>query len=267
MLNVLVCMKVVPKPEEVRINPETKTIDRSKARSEINPADMSAIEMALQLKDKYRAHITLLSMGPPFAEKFLKIGLSMGCDDAVLLTDKALAGADTLATAYTLAKAIDKIGKQHIILCGEESSDGATAQVPPGIAEWLNIAHVTYASSIEVEFKKKKLIAHRELKNVEEDVTVPLPVVVSVLTAAKKPRFIDFDRKAFIEANYKVRILNAKDIDVNPQRIGFTGSPTIVSGLKQLKIRERKKIRVDGSTPDEKVEKVWTFIKENIFSE
>ncbi|HJL74593.1 MAG TPA: electron transfer flavoprotein beta subunit/FixA family protein, partial [Candidatus Marinimicrobia bacterium] len=116
MLNILVTVKVVPKPEEVKVDQETKTLDRGNARSEINPADMAVIETALKLKDKYGANVTVLSMGPPFADKFIKVAMAMGCDNGVLLTDRVLAGADTLATSYALAKAIDAIGDQDLVI-------------------------------------------------------------------------------------------------------------------------------------------------------
>lgn len=262
-MEVLVAMKVVPKPEEVTVNPQTMTIDRAKARSEINPSDMAAIEAALELKDRYGARVTALSMGPPFAEKYLRVALAMGCDDAVLLTDRALAGADTLATSYTLAKAIDAIGKQDIIICGEESSDGATGQVPPGIAEWLDMAQATYCSSVDVDSARKRLVARRALRGVQETISVPLPAVVSVLSGSAEPRFMDIDRKRIQDASCKVRVLSAKDIGVDPQRIGFAGSPTTVGGVKQLKTKERKRQRVEG-TPEEKAEKVWREIQQVI---
>ena len=259
-LEILVAMKVVPKPEEVKVNLETMTLERAKARSEINPSDMAALEHALALKERHGARVTVLSMGPPFAGRFLNVALAMGCDEAVLLSDRAFAGADTLATSYALAKAIETMGIPDLVLCGEESSDGATGQVPPGIAEWLDIEQVTCVSSVDLDPAARRLIGHRELRTARETVRVPLPAVVSVLTGSAEPRFMDFERKALVEANDGVRILSAADIKADPQRIGGPGSPTIVTGVKPLGTRQRRRVRIEGS-PEEKAAKVWQLVK------
>ena len=149
-MRTIVCMKIVPRTEEVRFDPQTKTVDRSKAENEINQPDKNALEMALQLKNKHGGDVILLAMGPPFFEAYLRLGIAMGADDAILLSDRAFAGADTYPTSYTIAAAIKKIGNYDLILCGEESSDASTGQVPPGIAEWLNIPQVTYATQLEI---------------------------------------------------------------------------------------------------------------------
>jgi electron transfer flavoprotein beta subunit len=239
-------MKVVPFSDEVTVDQQTFTIDRTKARSLINPSDMNAIEMALQLKEKYNGKVILLSMGPPFFEKYMKLAISMGADEAILLSDRAFAGADTLATSYTLAKGIEKIGQYDIIICGEESSDGSTAQVPPGIAEWLNIPQITYVTEIEIDEEKKVAISWRQTNKGFEKIRASLPVVISVLTGCNEPRFMDYDRKDIVEKEYKITVWNAKDIEADPECIGFAGSPTSVVGIKTLKIVERKKKKIEG---------------------
>jgi Electron transfer flavoprotein, beta subunit len=146
--NIIVTMKVTPKPEEIRFDPITKTVDRSKATNEINPADKNALELALQLKEKYGGKVIILSMGPPFWDQFIKMGIAMGADDAVLVSDRALGGSDAFVTSKVLAAAIKKIGDYSLVITGEESEDGSTGQVPPGIAEWLGIPAVTYVSQL-----------------------------------------------------------------------------------------------------------------------
>jgi electron transfer flavoprotein beta subunit len=113
----------------------------------INPTDMHALETALALKDRFGGGVRLLAMGPPLFEEYLRLALAMGADEAFLLSDRAFGGADTLATSYTLAAGVRRIGHFDLILCGEESSDGATGQVPPGMAEWLDIPQITYATT------------------------------------------------------------------------------------------------------------------------
>ena len=155
-LHIVVCMKAVPKPEEIRVNRETHLLERANVRTEINPPDMNALEMALELKDKHGGTVDILSMGPPSFEPYLRVGLAMGADHVVLLSDRSFGGADTLATTYTLAQGIRKMKNVDVILCGEESSDGATGQVPQGIAEWLDLPPARGAChAIQLDFSEQ----------------------------------------------------------------------------------------------------------------
>jgi electron transfer flavoprotein beta subunit len=248
-LNIIACIKVVPRPEEVVVDKATATIDRAKARSLINPPDMNLLEVALGLKDLHGGQVTLLSMGPPMFEPYMRIALAMGADRAVLLSDRAFGGADTLATSYTLAEGIRKIGRYDLILCGEESSDGATAQVPPGIAEWLGICQVTYAG--EMEIVDGKLRAEREIRGGHEILLVPLPAVASIRVGINEPRFMDYDRKLWAEKEAEVTVWTAQDLAADPEKIGLPGSPTTVSGLGQAEAVERKREIVKGSPAEQ----------------
>jgi len=158
-LRMVVCIKIVPKPEEVRGDYETRLLDRGHARTDINPPDMNALEMALDMKDRYGGRVDILSMGPPYFEPYLHIGLAMGCDHIYLLSDRAFAVADTLATTYTLAQSIRKLGSADLIFCGEESADGATSQVPSGLAEWLEIGQLTLLTEINIESDRRLAVA------------------------------------------------------------------------------------------------------------
>jgi electron transfer flavoprotein beta subunit len=249
-LHSVVCVKVVPKPEEIRVDPETRLLMRQGVRSEINPPDMNALEMALALKDRYGGWVTVLSMGPSFFEPDLRVGLAMGADRVILLSDRAFAGADTLATTYTLARGIRRMGDVHLILCGEESSDGATGQVPPGLAEWLGIGQLTLLTALDVDMSRKTARGRREFKGGYEVLEVPLPCVVSVKTAANEPRFMDYQRKAWAFEEARVSVWTAADLDADPELIGFSGSPTTVSGLAEAPTRARKREFLRG-TPEE----------------
>jgi electron transfer flavoprotein beta subunit len=187
-------MKAVPKSEEVTVNEETRTLDRAKARSEINGSDLNALEAALELKAAHGGRVSLLSMGPPLFERYLRLGLAMGADDAYLMSDRAFGGADTLATSCALAAGIKAIGGYDLVLCGEESSDGATGQVPPGIAEWLDVPQITYATYVQTLPRKRLVRGRRELRGGYEVVEAPLPCVISMKLGANEPRFLDFDR-------------------------------------------------------------------------
>ncbi len=259
-LHIVVCMKVVPKPEEVRVDPNTRTLDRAKARSEINPPDMNALEAALHLRDEHGGRVFLISMGPPFAEDYLRLALAMGADHGYLLSDRAFGGADTLATSYTLAQGIRKIGPFDIILCGEESSDGATAQVPPGIAEWLGISQITYAMGLSIA--GGRLRGQRELRGGHEVIEVPLPAVASIKVGINEPRFIEFDRWSWAQEEGRVTVWGIHDLDVDPEMIGLPGSPTVVAGLGQAAASsERRREFIDGS-PEEAAQALFQRIKE-----
>lgn len=250
-LHTLVCLKVVPKSEEVGVDRETMTLDRAHARSEINPPDMNALEAALALKDRFGGRVSLLSMGPPFVVPMLRVGLAMGADEAYLLSDRVFGGADTLATSLTLASAMRKIGDIDLILCGEESSDGATAQVPPGIAAWLGIPQVTYALDIEFEREQRHVIVTREVRDGEEVLDAPLPAVVSLKVSCNEPRFMDPARLTTLKSDEGVTTWTAADLELDPEHIGFAGSPTSVAGLKEARQASgRRRERITG-TPEE----------------
>lgn len=263
-LRIVCCVKVVPRPEEVSVDQDTMTIDRANARSVINPPDMNVLEMALQLKDQHGGEVYLLSMGPPLFDEYLRVGLALGADRAYLLSDRAFGGADTLATSYTLAQGIKRILDERgcdLVLCGEESSDGATAQVPPGIAEWLDMPQVTYAG--EISLMDGHLRAVREVKGGHEVLKAPLPAVVSVRVGVNEPRFIDFQRKLWAENEAPITVWTAADLELDAEAIGLAGSPTSVSGLGQARSVERRREIIEG-TPEEEAralfERLQTFL-------
>lgn len=147
-MNVIVCIKQVPETTDVRINPQTNTLVREGVKSIINPFDMYAIETGVRLKEKMGGRVIVITMGPLQAEAALREAISMGADDAILVSDRAFAGSDTWATSYTLSCAIRKAAKEFggydVIICGKQASDGDTAQVGPGISTHLDIPQVTY---------------------------------------------------------------------------------------------------------------------------
>ena len=260
-LHIIVCMKVVPRSEEIRIEPETMTIDRAGVRSEMNRPDMNALETALSLRDQHGGRISLLSMGPPVFEQYLRVMIAVGADHAYLMSDRAFAAADTLATSLTLARGIEKIGDYDLILCGEESSDGATAQVPPGIAEWLDIPQITYATEMEYVPKVHKMKAHREIRGGHEVLLTPLPAVASLKMGVNDPRFIDFDRIDWAQTADVITVWSANDVDVQPHEIGLDGSGTIVERVFEAEGVERKHEFIRG-TPEEEAKALFERIKQ-----
>ncbi len=260
-LHIVVCVKVVPKSEEIRVDRETRLLVREGVRSEINPPDMNALEMALDLRDRYGGRVSILSMGPPDFEPFLRVALAMGADRIYLLSDRALAGADTLATTYTLAQGIHKMGGADLIFCGEESADGATGQVPSGLAEWLGIGQLTLLTEVDADLERGIGRGRREFKGGYEILEVPLPCVVSVKTACNEARFMDFDRKPWAFKKAQVTCWSAADLEAETDCIGLAGSPTIVTGLAEAPSRERKHQFLDGST-EQIVNKLVALLQE-----
>ena len=166
-MNIIVCVKQVPDTTQIRLNPETKTLVRDGVENILNPYDAEALETALILKDKYGAKVTVVTMGPPQAKDILKDAIALGADDAYLLTDRVVAGSDTLATSMALAALVKNLGEYDLILCGREAADGCTAQVGPEMAEHLGIPQVT--SALKVEFTDGRFVVERETENWAEN--------------------------------------------------------------------------------------------------
>lgn len=260
---IVVCVKVVPKPEEVRVDPQTRLLERANARAEINPPDMNALEMALTLKDRLSGTVEILSMGPPYFEPVLRVGLGMGADHIHLLSDRAFGGADTLATTYTLAHGIERLRSVDIVLCGEESSDGATGQVPQGLAEWLNWPQLTLVTELEIDMERHVARGTRSIRGGYEILEVPLPCVVSVKTASNEPRFMDFRLKAQAASPGRMKVWDAAALKTDPNHTGLAGSPTRVSGLASAASRERKRERLTG-TPEEVIKSLIEVIRNSV---
>jgi electron transfer flavoprotein beta subunit len=227
-VKIVVCIKQVPDTTEVKINPETNTLIREGVASISNPFDEFALEEALLTKEKYGGEVHVISMGPPQAVEVLKNALAVGADKVYLVSDRAFAGADTLATAYTLAKTIESIGSFDLIICGKQAIDGDTAQVGPGIATRLGIPQLTYVSKVkEINVEKKKIVVERMLEDGREVIESSLPALMTVVKDINEPRLPSLlgIKKA---AKAQIPTLTAKDIPVDENRIGLKGSPTWV---------------------------------------
>jgi electron transfer flavoprotein beta subunit len=235
----IVCLKQVPETEGVKINPETATLIREGVKSIINPYDLYALEAALQMKEQYGGEITLISMGPPQAEEALREAISYGANDAILLSDRAFAGADTLATSYTLAQAIKKIGDFDVIFCGKQAIDGDTAQVGPELAQRLNLPYVTYVRKIEL--KGKNLLVERGLENGYQIAQIALPSLLTIIKEIGEIRVPSIRGKIFAQ-KAQIPIWGATDIKANPEKIGLGGSPTRVVKIFSPTARGKREI-------------------------
>jgi electron transfer flavoprotein beta subunit len=234
-----VCIKQVPDTAEVKIDPETNTLVRAGVESMANPYDMTALEEALRLKEKYGAKVTALSMGPPQADSVLRQALSMGADDAVLLSDRAFAGADTLATSYTLSKAIETLGRVEpvdLVLCGKQAIDGDTAQTGPGIAARLGLTQFTYVIEVQwIDFQKGRLQVRRQVEGGFEVISGPLPALLSVELELATPRRASLPM-LINSFRAPVKVWDAGTIGASAALVGIKGSPTWVKAIASPQI-------------------------------
>lgn len=225
-MNVIVCVKQVPATNEVKMNKETNTIIREGVEAIINPFDTYAIEEGIRLKDQNGGKVTVLSMGIPAAAELLKETVALGVDESVLLSDRAFAGADTLATSYTLSMGVRKIGAYDLIICGKQATDGDTAQVGPSLAEKLGIPHTTYVRKIE-EIREGYIRCQRMTDDGYEVIELPLPAVITVVKEINEPRLPSI--KGMMRAKKaQVSIWTADDIGADKEKCGLKGSPTQV---------------------------------------
>lgn len=243
---VVACIKQVPDTTEVKMNPETGTLIREGIPSVINPTDVNAVEECLKLKDLYGARVAVITMGPPQAEEALRDLLAMGADRAVLLTDRAMAGADTFATSYTLSTAVRRLEKDEgpadLLFFGKQALDGETGQVGPGVAARLGIPIITYTTRlVKLDLQERSLVAVRKADEIVETVKASLPAAVSVIEKVNRPR------RASIEGilrsqRAEVEVWNRDSIGADPTKMGLPGSPTIVRKMFVPKPRGRGEI-------------------------
>ncbi len=227
-MHIVVCVKQVPDTTEVKVNPETGTLIRDGVPSILNPFDQFALEQGLKIREAVGGELTVLSMGPPQAQKVIMLSLAIGADKGILLTDRAFAGADTWATSYTLAAGIKKMEKVDLILCGMMAIDGDTAQVGPGLASQLGIPQITYCESLEAVEDGKKLSAVRLIDDGNETVECKFPCLATMTTPSDfVPTNPPFSK--IMKAKKKpYEEWTAENIDADPDLLGLNGSPTWV---------------------------------------
>jgi electron transfer flavoprotein alpha/beta subunit len=238
-VKIVVCIKQVPDTAEVRINPETNTLIRDGVPSIINPYDMHAIEAGIQIREKTGASVTVITMGPPQAETSLRDAISMGADDAVLISDRAFAGSDTWATAYALSRAVEHLGAD-IIICGKQAIDGDTAQVGPEMAEFLGIPHVAYVRRID-EVRDNAIVVQRLMDDGFDVVESSIPVLLTVVRELNVPRLPSLKGKMAAKKAQIMR-LTAADIKADEGSLGLKGSPTQVRNIFAPEAKKDRKM-------------------------
>jgi electron transfer flavoprotein beta subunit len=238
---VVACIKQVPDTTQVQIDPVSNTLVRDGIPFIVNPYDTHALEESLRMKDRYGFRTAALSMGPPNAEAALKKALALGVDEAILLSDRAFGGADTLATSNVLAAAIRKLSQKDevgLVFCGKQTIDGDTAQVGPGIAVRLGFSQLTLVDRIEhLDFLAKKIRVRRKLEGRYEIVEARLPAMITVVRELNRPRYPTVPmRLASVHAEVERWSNEELKLDVNS--VGLKGSPTWVSRIFSPERRE-----------------------------
>lgn len=257
-MHIVACIKQVPDAKNVRIDPETCTLVRQGVESIVNPHDWYAVEAALRFRDEYGGKVTVMTMGPPQAEEALRETLALGIDEAVLLSDRAFAGADTWATSLTLARATIKLGPVDLVICGKQAIDGDTAQVGPGLAAHLDQPYTTYARRLELQ-DGGQLRAERLTDMGYEVVQMPLPAVVTVVREIGDPRMPGLKHKMRARKQ-EIPVLGAADLDLQPEEVGLQGSFTQVVRVFSPPPRCDREM-LDGE-PEEQAEKLLNLLKE-----
>lgn len=258
-MNIAVCIKQVPGTNKVEVCEKTGVLKRDGVDSKMNPYDLYALETALRMKEDVNGTVNVISMGPPQAAEIIKEAFMMGADDGILLSDRKFAGADVLATSYTLSQGISYLGDIDLILCGKQTTDGDTAQVGPEMAEYLGIPHVANVKKI-VEIREKSIVVEIDMQEFVQVAEISFPCLITVEKDIFPPRLPSFKRKLAIK-DKEVRILSLKDFDdQNEMRYGLNGSPTKVERIFPPAANNNRETW--NGTGEELVEKLGHKLKE-----
>jgi electron transfer flavoprotein beta subunit len=245
----VVCIKQVPDTTEVRIDPKTNTLMREGVPSIVNPFDLHAVEAAIKIRDEYGGKVTTISMGPPQAQEALKKVITLGVDEAVLLSDRAFAGSDTLATSYILTQAIRKIGETDpvdLVICGKQAIDGDTAQVGPGIATRLKIPLITYVIEIDsIDVSNKEIQLKRSVENGRTVLMMKYPALLTVVKKLNEVRYATLPNM-IKGAKFKAKVWDKHYIGAKADQMGLEGSPTAVRKIFSPPVRKAGKIIPHG---------------------
>ena len=255
-MNIVVCIKQVPNTTQIKMDPVTGVMDRNGIPSIMNPDDKVALEYALRLKEELGGSVTAITMGPMQAKKILFEAIAMGADKGILLSDRAFAGADTLATSKALA-ALIKTLPYDLIIAGRQAIDGDTAQVGPQIAEHLHIDQITYVSAIEPFEDGLKVT--RTFEDRYQLYKATFPVLLTVLGDSTKPRYMNVNRLVNFANDTNVEVKGIADIDLDPKETGLSGSPTKVK--KSFSKVVNKQIELKEGSNEELVEEIIARLK------
>lgn len=262
MLNILVCVKQVPDVNLVKIDPVTGSLIRKGVPAILNPLDANALEAAVQLKEQYGGRVTCITMGPDPAEEALRECLAAGADQAVLLSDRAFANADTLATSYVIASAAKQLGSFDLIFCGKESLDGATGQMASQLAERFDAAQLSCTEEIlALNEKEKTVTARRELEKGMETAQAQLPCLLTVEKTKYHPRIPNLRSWKASRSAEILRYDSQTIPGLDPAQIGDPGSPTKVPRTYPPEAGT-KGVMIDAGSLEQAAEQLAGIIRE-----
>ena len=242
-MNILVCIKQVPESNKVEVDPKTGVLKRNGAASKMNPYDLYALETAMRLKEELGGEVSVITMGPPQAAQVIREAYAMGADHGTLISDRRFGGADVLATSYTLAQGIKKMGDFDLILCGKQTTDGDTAQVGPEISEWLGIPSVSNVRKI-TEADGQNITVEMDMPDDIEITRIAYPCLLAVDKDIFQPRLPSYVRKTE-KADTEITMLSLDDMDDRDEtHYGLNGSPTQV---QKISLRKRTTIGNSGT--------------------
>jgi len=260
-LRIIIPIKQVPETSNVRMDENTGTMVREGVESIVNPLDLYAIEMGVQLRERYGGAVTVITMGPPAAERALREAMSMGCDDALLISGPEFAGSDTWATSFALSRAIERIGAYDLVLTGERATDGDTGQVGPGIASFLDVPLGAYVSKI-IDLTDREVTVERLLEEGYETVRLCLPALLTVVKEISYPRLPTLRGKQRAR-QADIPLWSAESLHVPKENLGLKGSPTRVERIFSPRVtREGTRITVrDEQDGERAVQELISFIR------
>ncbi len=264
-VHIVVCVKMVPDTTQVKVDPATNTLIREGIPFITNPFDDHAVEEALILKDRYGAHVTIISMGPMPAETVIKKAIARGADAGVLVSDRAFGGSDTLATSRILAAAIRRLADVQpvsLVICGRQTIDGDTAQVGPGIATRLGYAQITLVDRVEeMDAARGRLVIRAKFDERHEIIEATLPAVITVVREINRPRYPSVTGRLFSE-EIKIPVWNNEVLKLEPSSIGLAGSPTWVKRIFAPPKKEGEVINGLGDNGEKAVNRILEKLEE-----
>jgi electron transfer flavoprotein beta subunit len=229
-MDILVGIKQVPGTSKVEVDPITGVLKRDGIDSKMNPYDLYALETELRLKEQKGGTIKVITMGPPQASEVIREAYMLGADEGAIVTDRKFAGADVLATSYTISQGVRKMGNFDIILCGKQTTDGDTAQVGPEMAEYLEIPHIANVLSI-LEVKENSIVVEMDMPNTLEVAEVKFPCLLTVEKDIYQPRLPSYRKKIETKEKPIITITMNDFEDKNEKKYGLNGSPTQVERI------------------------------------
>ena len=258
-MNILVCIKQVPGSSNVEVDPVTGVLKRDGIQSKMNPYDLYGIELALNLTEKHGGKVDVITMGPPQAKSVITEAICMGAESGTVLSDRKFAGADVLATAYTISQGIKKTGEYDLIICGKQTTDGDTAQVGAEVAEFLNIPNVANVLSVK-DIADGEITLKASMDDKVADMTIKMPCLISVDGDINSPRLPSYKVMKSV-SDEKITFFSLADFnDKNEKNYGLSGSATQVERIFPPE-KNTEKRSIDG-TPSQQAEGLYNLIRE-----